>query len=76
MLHASMDFPALDMRPITHEFLSPKEFLDRLPEIEERIVSATPVPPILGKSGFGWIQVVYRRPIYKFLSAMPTRKGE
>ena len=69
-------FPALDMRPITQEFFSPKDFLDRLPEIEAQIASATPVPPTLGKPGFGWIRVIYRHPIYKFLPTMPLHKDE
>ena len=58
----------LDMIPINQELLSPKDFLGRLPEIENEIVSAMPVAPILGQPGFGRIRVIYRRPIYKFLT--------
>ena len=68
-------FPAFDMFPVTQEFMSPKEFLKRLPEIEEQIESATPVAPVLGKPGFGCIQVTYRRPIYRFLSSILPRKS-
>ena len=67
-------FPAFDMMPITQELLSPEEFLDRLPEIREQIESVTPVPPVPGQPGFGRIRVVYRRPIYKFLSAFVSQK--
>lgn len=65
----------IEMFPVSQESMSTKEFLDRLPDIEEQIASATPVAPILGKPGFGSIQVTYRRPIYKSLPSALSGKS-
>ena len=42
MSAVSDDFPVFDMKPVTQEVFSPKEFLDLLPEIKGRIESVTP----------------------------------
>ena len=76
MTFDSGKFPSFDMRPITQEFFSPQDFLDQRPNLEEQIASATPVPPILGKPGFGWIKVIYRHPIYKCLPTALSRDEE
>jgi hypothetical protein len=60
--------PFADVFPVTTEILSHEEFLKRLPHIKENIAATTLVAAILGRPGFGGIQVVYRRPIYRHLS--------
>ena len=70
------DFNIAGMFRTDQEVLEPKEFLDRLPEIRDKISSAIPVAASLGAPGFGRIVIKYRRPESRFpsiFSGKPNR---